>query len=135
MDFDHPDVGTLRASFEDGLYRVALDVDPGIAEVARALLPKSLRWNRPRFASHVSVVRDKELAPGMPEVLSQLDGERVEFTYDTFVYSDETYFWLRVESPRLRGVRIELGLEPMGWVARPPDQSDWFHLTIANLKG
>ena len=134
MDFEHPDVGTLRASLEDGLYRVALDVDPGITEVARALLPKSLRFNKPKFPAHISVVRDRELAPGMDVVLRRLDGERVAFTYDSFIYADETYFWLRAESPRLRAVRVELGLEPMGWVARPPDQSDWFHITLANLK-
>jgi hypothetical protein len=130
MLLPHESQGVLRASFEKGLYRLALDVDPGIVEVARALVPRTVRLNRTRFAPHISVVRGPTIGPAW----GRHDGEVVVFRYSTFVYADETYFWLKAESPRLREVRVELGLAAMDWYCRPPDDDDCFHITIANQK-
>lgn len=131
MDFPLQSKGILRASLERGLYRLALDVDPGIVEMARALVPWHFRLNRTRFAPHVSVVRELTDLPGW----GRHDGEEVRFDYSPFVHYDDTYFWLRVESARLREVRVELGLPATDWYVRPPDDTDCQHLTIGNLKG
>lgn len=130
MNFPHESHGVLRASFEKGLYRLALDVDPGIVEVARALVPRSVRLNRTRFAPHISVVR----GPTIGSAWGRHDGEVVAFRYSTHVYNDEVYFWLKAESARLREVRVELGLASMDWYCRPPDDDDCFHCTIGNQK-
>jgi len=132
MDFPIQSEGLLQASYEKGLYRIALDVDPGIAEVARALLPKYIRAQKPKYAPHMSVVRQEE---PLPLGWTRFQGETVNFMYSTEVFFDETYYWLAAESPRLRAIRIELGLEELGWCCRPPDQADWFHITFANRKG
>ena len=131
MALPHTSIGVLRASVVNGLHRLALDVDPGIVEVARALVPKYSRLNRTRYAPHVSLVREeKRVLPNW----GKHDGEEVPFTYESYVYADELYWWLRVQSPRLLAVRVELGLAPMDWYTRPPDNSDFFHCTIGNCK-
>jgi len=132
MAFAHSDVGVLWASHENGVYRLALDIDPGIVEVARALVPKYVRLNRTKFAPHLSVVRETTMTSPL---WGSHDGERVAFTYDTLVWEGEVYFWLQAESPRLRKIRVELGLPPMDWYCYPPDLADCFHATVGNLKG
>jgi len=131
MDFEHTSVGVLRASLEEGVYRLALDVDPGIVQVARALVPKHVRLQQTRFKPHLSVVRETVMTS---PIWGRHDGEEVRFRYSTEIFWDETYYWLQADSPRLREVRIELGLKPMAWYTYPPDLADTFHCTIGNLK-
>ncbi len=123
--------GTLRASVENGVYRLALDVDPGIVELARALVPRYIRLQRQKFAPHISVVRETQPVPG----LLAYDGREVGFTYCPEVVPGEVYYWLRAESQALRAIRVALGLPEMAWYTYPPDLEDVFHCTIGNLKG
>lgn len=122
-------VGVLRASYSDGLYRLALEVDPGIVDVARALVPKHIRLARQRYAPHISVVREENPGP------LSLEGLKVPFTYCPEVVPGEVYYWLRAESPELRVLRASLGLPLMAWYNYPPDLEDCFHITVGNTKG
>jgi hypothetical protein len=129
----HSSEGTLVYSIEHTVgHKLVLVIDPGIAETYRALIPKVVRLNRPKFAPHISVIR-KEPVPKV-ERWGKHDGERVAFEYEPVIYNDETYYWLRCYSPRLIEVRRELGLEYLSELARPPDLADCFHTTIANTK-
>lgn len=121
--------GVLRASFDEGLTRIALDVDPGIVDVARALVPRYIPLARQRFAPHISVVRESAHVPGW----QACDGREVPFLYCPEVVPGEVYYWLRAESPELRKLRASLGLPQMDWYTYPPDLEDCFHITVGNV--
>ena len=130
MDFEFEDVGILRASCEKGLYRMALDVDPAIAEYARSLIPAYHRVQKPKFPPHMSVVRQRE-----PLVdFERFSGEVVSFRYAMGLHNDDTYWWLIADSQRLREIRSELGPPELAWCCRPPDDTECFHITVANTK-
>jgi len=122
-------VGTLHASEEGGVYRLALDVDPGIVELARALVPRYVPLQKQRYAPHISVIREHELLPGF----FAHDGREIPFVYDPEVVVGDKYYWLRAESPTLRALRTSFGLPPLVWYNRPPDDQDHWHITIGNL--
>ena len=125
--------GVLHYSVEPGVgHKLVLSIDPGIAEMYRALIPKSIRIQRPRFAPHISVIR-KEAIP-RPHLWGTRQGESVAFVYEPIIYNDETYYWLRCYSEALSAVRRELGLPDLSDLARPPDLADCFHTTIGNTK-
>ena len=132
MDDLHESSGPLRYSASEGKYWLVVDVDPGIVEVARALVPKTVRLNRTRYAPHITVIRN-EVPPDLTAWKAH-EGEMVTFQYDSFVYNDELYYWLNAYCQRLNDVRTELGLHPVSEWTRPPDMADCFHITIGNLK-
>lgn len=122
--------GVLRYSLPNGIHKVALEADPDIVGLARALTP--VRLNTQRYAPHVSVVRH-EVPPNL-EAWGKHEGTTILFEYSPVVYNDETYYWLQVLSQELRQVRLELGLNPSGKSSRPPDGAEVFHITIGNIK-
>ena len=126
----HTSEGVLRYSLTNGLYRLALEVDPGLAEAYRALVPRYIRLNRPRYAPHVSVVREDRVGAAW----GRYEGQRVTFQYSPTIWEGSVYYWLRVVCPRLADIRVELGLPATDWYTRPPDDSDFYHLTIGNTK-
>jgi hypothetical protein len=131
----HVSAGTLRYSIEPVVgHKLMVEIDPGIAETYRALIPKAVRIQRPRFAPHISVIR-KELIPEDKLDLWGLHADvEVSFAYEPDVYNDGTYYWLRVYSFGLLAIRKELGLPELSDLARPPDHFDSFHTTIGNVK-
>ena len=132
----HESMGILRYSVDerhDIGHKLHVEVDPGIAETYRALVPKTVRLNKPRYAPHISVIRS-EIVPRL-DLWGKYEGQSVRFQYDSHIYNDETYYWLRVTCPILMFVRRELGLPSLSDLARPPDMAACFHTTFANLKG
>lgn len=121
-------VGKLRYSE----HYLVVDVDPGIVELARSLVPKAWYLNRQKYAPHISVVRHEN--PVVLKNWGKHEGREVEFKYSTYVYNDEVYYWLQVLSPTLNNIRIELGLSKFSERSRPPDGHDCFHITIGNTK-
>ena len=121
-------VGKLRYSE----HYLVVDVDSGIVELARALVPKALYLNRQRYAPHISVVRHEK--PVVLKNWGKHEGREVEFKYSTYVYNDEVYYWLQAFSPTLSNIRVELGLSKFSEWSRPPDGQDCFHITIGNTK-
>jgi hypothetical protein len=107
-------------------------VDPAIADYARALVPiaQRVRLNRPRFAPHITVIRNEEWAFN-----PALDGTEVRFQYDPCVVPGDVYWWLRAWSPDLRQLRLHEGLPELSDLCRPPDMEECFHITIGNTKG
>ena len=119
--------------YSENPYKLILLTDPGISEFYRALLPKTIRWNRPMYASHISVVR-KEV-PSNLEFWRKRAGQVVSFWYDNVVGNDEKYFWLPCYSLELESIREELGLIFISQLGNPIAPFRWsFHITIANTK-
>lgn len=132
----HTSTGILRYSrLEDGGYKLIVEVDPGIVQVARALVPRAVRLNTQRYAPHISVVR-QEVPPAERESFWGLyEGHSIEFEYSPLVHDDTRYYWLLAYCPRLHALRIELGLPYSTELTRPPDESvDCFHITVGNCK-
>jgi hypothetical protein len=121
--------GTLRY----GNTNLVLDVDQGIVDFYRAMLPKSIRTNRQMYNAHISVVR-KEVPPNM-ELWGKYAGEQIEFKYSNVIRNGNLYYWLDVWCERLEQIRLELGLPCDSPYTRPPDGfSKTFHVTIGNIK-
>lgn len=125
--------GILKYSIkEDYGYRLVVDVDPGIAEVARALIPKAAKVKMPMYPSHISVVRKQ--VPTNIEAWGCFEGQAIEFEYHPWVFNDETYWWIRVYCKELENIRIGLGLESHSFMTMAPDMERCFHMTVANTK-
>jgi hypothetical protein len=128
-----PSSGELRYSIQEGYgYRLVVDVDPGIHQLSRALIPKSARVARPMYPPHISVVRKQ--VPTILEAWGKHEGRVVEFEYDNWIFNDETYWWLRVYSKELEEIRVELGLLPHSHWTVGPDGERCFHTTVGNNK-
>jgi len=85
---------------------------------------KTIKLNRPRDPSHISVVTIYDKKP--PEYYDfKYQGEKVDIAYDLDFHSCDTYVWMTVSCPHALSLREELGL---GQPHYP------FHLTIGNLK-
>jgi hypothetical protein len=123
---------TGRVVVTPGERKLHVVVDPAIADYARALVPKArrVRLNKPRFAPHITVIRNEEWACN-----PDLDGIEVQFRYDPLVVPGEVYWWLRAWSPDLLQLRVREGLPELSDLCRPPDMEDCFHITIGNTKG
>lgn len=121
--------GTLRYGFTN----LVLDVDQGIVDFYRAMLPKSVRTNRQMYPAHISVVR-KETPPNM-DLWGKYAGEEIEFSYSNEIQSGNLYYWLNCWCKRLEDIRVELGLPVDSPWTRPPDGfAKTFHMTLGNIK-
>lgn len=124
--------GPLRYSNTNGLYKVIVEVDPEIAAYSRTLIPPAACLNKPKYAPHITVVRG-ETPPAM-SWWGAFEGLSIPFEYSSVVRNDETYYWLPVVAPRLRLVRLMLGLTATHRLTRPPDGLADFHTTVGNTK-
>ena len=113
-------------------HKIHVEVDPGIVDLVRALLPPHIRLNRTRYEPHITTVRDEEVPRW--EVAAELHGTPIPFEYDPRVVAGEVYWWLRVWSPELVRLRRSLGLSDLSELCRPPDLEDCFHITVGNTK-
>jgi len=133
--------GILSATYKDGLLRVCVDVDEGIAAYARSLVPKSARLSVPRYPPHISVIRepvcDLPTANGDMYAVARFggDGREVEFEYDANVVPGGVYWWLRAWCQEMVWLRVAMGLSASSAYTRPPDGEECLHVTIGNLKG
>jgi hypothetical protein len=125
--------GILRYSIVDIGYRLIVEVDQGISEYYRSLIPKYKDVRGQRYRAHISVVR-KEVPPRL-ENWGKYNGEEVEFCYNSCVRWGTVYYWLDAYSKRLEEIRVELGLPISSEYTRPPDSFEKvFHITIGNRK-
>lgn len=113
--------------------KLVVDVDPGLVGLYRALVPPYERPKPQKWPGHITVVRN-EIPPNAGRWGAH-DSEFIEFEFDPVVVSDATYLWLNVTCPRLVSIRNELGLPAMSALTKPPDGTDFFHITLGNFKG
>jgi hypothetical protein len=125
--------GILRYSIVDIGYKLIVEVDQGISDFYRRLIPKA-RYVKPQmYSAHISVVR-RETPPNL-EFWGKYDGEEIEFWYDTDIKWGKVYYWLNTFSERLEFIRTELGLPVSSEYTRPPEGFiKCFHCTIGNTK-
>ncbi len=123
--------GKLRY-YKDPL-KVIVEVDQGISEFYRSLIPKHIRVVRQMYPAHISVVR-KEIPPNM-DMWGKYNNKLITFEYEHYIYNNYNYFWLNAYCDELEAIRIELGLTGTSAITRSPDNKHKFHVTIANTKG
>lgn len=125
--------GTLKYDVTDkGFSKLTLSVDPGIVDLARALVPKYVNLRKQKYPPHISVVRNV-VVHNHVNWLKHFNKE-VYFSYSMNVFNDEKYYWLRAVSKELYSIRNELGLCDDDQWTKPPDGTRWFHITIGNTK-
>lgn len=125
MENKYPTTGIMRYAGSDKAY---LEIDPQIAAFYRSLIPKWIDYNVPMYPPHITVVRTGKEVPKNIQVWGKYEGKEIPFEYENTVGYDGTYYYLRVFSPEIERIRMELGLPRM----RP--QFNDFHITIANSK-
>lgn len=125
--------GPLHYHHDKG-YKLVVEVDRGLSDYYRSLIPK---WNEvapQMYPPHISVVRKE--TPKNLDVWGKYEGKIVEFAYTNHVYEGTVYWWLNAFSKELEDIRIELGLPVSTRYTRPPSDK-WircFHLTLGNKK-
>lgn len=127
-------IGVLHYSHNDNYgYRLVMDVDQGIADFYRSMLPKWIDRKPQRYGAHVSIVR-KEVPVNL-DVWGKHEGQEIEFSYSNMVQTGIVYFWLNVFCKRLEEIRVELGLPVSSEYTLPPEGFvKCFHMTIGNSK-
>lgn len=118
--------------------RVAVEIDPEIANFYRSLIPKYLPHQKPRWAPHITVVREEKETVSDRTYWGKREGEEIPFIYCNRIYQGKIYFWLDVLSKDLEEIRLELGLpcfHPFPEEKPVPEgYRKYFHCTIANCK-
>lgn len=112
--------------------KLIVQVDQGISDFYRTLIPKSHYVQRQMYAAHISVVR-KEKPPKM-DLWGKHQNRKIVFEYDNMIYNNETYYWLNAYAKELEEIRLELGLPICSPWTRSPDGRHRFHVTIGNIK-
>lgn len=125
--------GTLRYEKRGDAYKLIVEVDQGISDYYRSLIPKWIAVQPQMYPAHVSVVRKE--TPINVEYWGRYEGEEIAFVYENIVRSGKVYFWLNVFCKRLEVVRLELGLPVRSEYTIPPEGfTKCFHCTIGNQK-
>lgn len=117
---------TGRVEYRDD-YSMVLLVDEGLVAYYRSFIPKSLRFNKPRYPAHITIVRTGEVIPDLTHWGEHID-QAVRFEYEGYIHIEEPYIWLSAFCKQLESFRAELGLDACF------DKFKWFHITIANTK-
>lgn len=121
--------GTIKASVENNLYKLWVEVDPNIVNYYLWLLPKYFNIQKQRYAPHISVIREEKFVN-----FNKYNNLQIDFEYDPYIYTELIYAWINVYSNFLNSLRKDLGLPESSWYTKPPDGNDGFHITIGNFK-
>ncbi len=124
---------TGKLTYDHDLRRCVVPIDDGIARFYRALIPKSQKWLRPKYAAHITVVRTG-LETVADDVWGYGEGMDITFTYDPYVWIGYKYIFLDVHSKDLEDVRENLGLDRLRIPHPAYECRPCFHTTIANMK-
>ena len=122
--------GTLIYSVNP--YKLIVNVDNEIGNYYRSLILKYFQVRKPMYSSHISIVRNE--VPFNLHLWDKYQGVQISFEYESFIYSDELYYWLNAYSSVLEDIRIELGLPNISDVTMSPDRRCKFHITLGNTK-
>lgn len=117
-------------------WRLVVQVDQDLGDYYRSLIPKYCVTQRPRWAAHITVVRQEKETPVNKEYWWKYNGKKLSFLYNPHIYSDSVYYWINVYSTELEDIRAELGLPVYSRYVLPPKGfKKNFHCTVANMKG
>lgn len=123
-------IGILK--YFNNPHKLIVEIDPEISNFYRSLIPKSIYINKQRYPAHISVVR-KEL-PINQNFWEKYQNKELIFKYDSFIFNNSIYFWLRAQSNILESIRLELGLSNTSIYTKSPDGQHNFHITLGNVK-
>lgn len=121
-----------KLEYFENPYKLSASVDNEIGNYYRSLIPSYFRINKPRYNSHISIIRNE-----IPINLNNwkiYQGETFLVKVNNVIHYDELYFWLNVTSKDFENIRLGLGLPRFSECSKPPDDSEFFHITIANMK-
>lgn len=113
--------------------RAIVEVDQGISNFYRKLIPKYNYVQSQMYPAHITVVRTAKEIPTNMSVWGKYEGQEIPFTYDNHVYNDKTYWYLNVQSDRIGDIREELGLPRFRSGELGADRKS-YHITIGNSK-
>jgi hypothetical protein len=131
----HQSKGTLKYENTTSGYRAVVEIDQGIADYYRSLIPKYMTANKQSWPSHITVVRTGVEYPLHMNHWRAYHNEVVDFIYSSVIHMDGHYYWLNCFSRRIDEIRSELGLTIKSRVTIPPDgYSKCYHITLANRK-
>ena len=133
MDNLYLTIGKLHYSHD--CYKLIVEIDQGISDLYRSLIPKYLPVLKPKYAAHITVVRAEKEIPVNLEFWGKYEAELVEVFYSPEIKTGKIYYWLNCFCKRLDEIRIELGLPASSEYTRPPEGFlKCYHCTIANQK-
>jgi len=129
----HKSTGILRYSQGNSWFKLIVEVDPGISDFYKSLIPKSYSLSPQKYAPHISVVRHE--IPPIMDLWGKYDDLPIDFYYDGIIHRGTVYWWLNAFSVHLEEIRVELGLPISSHYTRPPDSFlKVFHITLGNSK-
>lgn len=122
-------VGILK--YSSNPFKLIVSVDQELSDFYRKLIPPTINVRKPMYSAHISLVREE--SPKL-EYWNKYQDQNIVFNYESFIYNDPIYFWLKVECKQLEKIREELGLNRVSPITKSPDNQHDFHITIGNLK-
>ena len=116
-------------------HKLIVQIDQGISDYYRSLIPKHMEVSSPMWPAHITVVRTQKEIPTNLQFWKKYDYQPIEFYYSSIIDWDETYYWLDVYCKQLEFIRKELGLSNVSQYTLPPSGfKKVFHTTIGNKK-
>jgi hypothetical protein len=113
--------------------RCIVQVGNGLSDFYRSLIPKHIKYNRPRYPAHITVVRTGIETAKLSE-WGYKHNKTLKFTYDPYVWIGKKYIFLDSFCEELEEVRDRLGL-PRHRIPHPLGMNySCFHITLANRK-
>lgn len=115
--------------------KVIAEIDQGISEYYRNLIPKYYCVKSQAYSAHITIVRLNKETPTNLENWLKYDGKKISYYYNPIIQNDDNYFWLDAYSEEIGDIREELGLPRFrddtlfGGVKRKE-----YHITIGNCK-
>lgn len=112
--------------------RIILNIDQGVADYYRHLIPSYYEVHKQKYAAHITVVRSGREKPTNMEAWGRHQGEEVAFQYSPEIQFEEPYWYLHVWSARIGEIRKELGLEEFRF--NDGSNKRCYHISIGNSK-
>lgn len=106
---------------------VVCEISQGIVDFYYSLIPKYYYANRQANKAHITVSRLGKEEPGRRH-WKYRDGQYVEFFYDSYVYFDHPYFFLKAYSDEICEIREKL------FLPRHRLPFKCHHITVGNVK-
>lgn len=115
--------------------RVIAEIDQGICDFYRSLIPKYYCVKPQAYRAHITIVRIKKENPTLLDAWDRHDGRVIKYQYEPVIQQDDRYFWLNAYSEEIGDIREELGLPRYRddtWFGGKLHSS--YHITIGNMK-